>query len=383
MWQNKAGGESMKNVTSYTIKNLNKEKIFKQILKKCEIYNVKFINNNIEFSIKNKNKKYVENILKSNNSKVLNIKQLGIFSFLKRTIFRPGIISAILFMSIFVFISNFFVFQYSIIGNELVSEKEVLQILQQNNVSGVVAKNSINIEKIQDDLLLIDKVSLVSVIIQGNTMLINIKEKVYNPEYEDRQEFEYICSEYDGIITEISPIQGTILVKLGQTVKKGQQLVAPYILDTSGQKLSVKPMADIKADVFFTNICEIADTQISMVDTGNIVQSRNITLFNLPIYSQNNICTYKNYRVEESTEYLTYGLLLPIKVQKKFFYEQTEQVIENYFENNKQQILKDCLQKTRQLVENYEIIKTEYQTTTNVCGINRITTTVVVNKSIC
>lgn len=373
----------MKNVTKYTIKNLNKEKIFKQILKKCEIYNIIFIDNNIEFSIKNKNKKYVDNILKKNNSKVLNIRHLGIFSFLKRSIFRLGVISAILLMSIFLFISNFFVFQYSIIGNELVGENEVLQILQQNNAVGIVAKNSINIEKIQDDILSIDKVSLVSVIIQGNTMIINIKEKVYNPEYEDRQEFSYICSEYDGIITEISPVQGTPLVSVGQTVKKGQQLIAPYILDSNGQKLSVKPMADIKADVFFTDICEIADTHISMVDTGNVVQTKNITLFNLPIYSKNNICTYKNYRVEESISYLAEGLLLPIKVQKKFFYEQTEQVIENYFENNKQQILKDCLQKTRQLVKNYEIIKTEYQTTTNICGINRITTTVVVNKSIC
>lgn len=373
----------MKNVTKYTIKNLNKEKIFKQILKKSEIYNVNFIDNNIEFSIKNKNKKYVENILKKNNSKVLNIKHLGIFSFLKKTIFRPGIIFAIFIMSIFAFISNFFVFQYSIIGNELVGENEVFQILQQNNASGIVAKNSLNIEKIQNDILLIDKVSLVSVIIQGNTMIINIKEKVYNPEYEDRQEFEYIYSEYDGLITEITPIQGTPLVKLGQTVKKGQRLVAPYILDTSGQKLSVKPMADIKADVFFTDICEIADTNILMVDTGNVVECRNVTLFNLSIYSKNNICTYKNYRIEESTSYLTYGLLLPVKVQKKIFYEQSEQVIENYFENNKQQILNDCLQKTRQLVKNYEIIKIEYQTTTNVCGINRITTTVVVNKSIC
>ena len=77
------------------------------------------------------------------------------------------------------------------------------------------------------------------------------------------------------------------------------------------------------------------------------------------------------------------GLILPIIIKTTTFYEQECHEIENYFQKNKEQILDECKQKTRQLVKDYEIIKDEYQTVTNMAGINRITSTVVVNKSIC
>ena len=372
----------MKNRFQYTIKNLNREKIFKQIVSKCQVYDVKFLDNQISFSVNYKNKKHVDKILEKNNSKVLQTKQIGMLAFFKKTIFRVGVLIPLILFCLMFCVSNFFVFDYSIIGNELVETSQVVDVLKQYNILGITAKNKIDTIALQNALQKLNHVSFVSVIIHGNTLVVNIKEKVYNPEYEDQGGFDYLYSEYDGIITEISPVQGTVLVKVGQTVKKGQKLVAPYVVDTSGQTLYVKPMADIKADAFFTTTYEFADTQIKMVDTGNCVLHKSITLFNLPIYSNLPNCTYKSYRTEQTVEYLSYGLLLPIKVQKTIYYEQVEEIQENYFENNKQQILQTTQQKTRQLVKDYEIIKDEYQTVTSVAGINRVTTTIIVNKSI-
>ena len=372
----------MKNRIKYTIKNLNREKIFKQIIKSCQVFNVKFLDNQIIFCVKNKHKKIVDKILEKNNAKVLQTKQIGLLAFFKKTVFRIGVLIPVVLFCLMFCLSNFFVFRYEIVGNELVSNNEVTNVLKEHNILGVKPKTQIDTFALQNALQRLDHVSLVSVIIHGNTLVVNIKEKVYNPEYENKGEFDYICSEFDGIITEISPVQGTVLVKIGQTVKKGERLVAPYVVDTSGQTLNVKPMADIKADVFYSSTYEVADTLVEMVDTGNVLVKKSITLFNLPIYEKASTCSFKMYRTEQKTEYLSQGLLLPIKIQKTIYYEQAEKVTENYFKDNKQQILQDCTQKTRQLVKDYEIIKDEYQTITNVAGINRITTTVVVNKSI-
>ena len=372
----------MKNRIKYEIKNLNREKIFKQITQKCQVFDIYFLDEKISFCVSQKHKKFVDKILDKNNAKVFDKKQIGTVSFFKSSVLRLGVLIASLLFCIVFILSNFFVLSYKVIGNELVETAQVLSVLKEQNIFGIKPKSQIDTFKLETELQKLKHVSFVSVIVHGNTLVVNIKEKVYNPEYEDKGEFEYIYSEFDGIITEITPVQGTVLVSVGQTIKKGQKLVAPYVVDTSGQTLNVKPMADIKADVFYTTTDSYPDTFVEMKDTGNVLIQKQILLFNLPIYQDKPTCDFKIFRTEEKIEQLSYGLILPIKVQKTIFYEQKQNVIENYFSNNKQQILEDCFQKTRQLVKDYEIIKDEYQTITSVAGINRVTTTVVVNKSI-
>ncbi|MBQ7884720.1 MAG: sporulation protein YqfD [Clostridia bacterium] len=373
----------MKNMQEFTVKNLNREKILKQVLKLGKISDIRFDEDCLRFKVPLKLKKRVEKILEKNGMAVLESRQVGTIAFLKKSILRWGVIIPIILFCVFSSVLNFFIFKYQVVGNELVSTQEVLQILEDNNVSGIILKSKINALQIENALQKIDKVSLVSVIIRGNTLLINIKEKVYNEEYEEHGEFAPICSDYDGIITQITPIQGTVLVKVGQTVKKGQQLVVPQITDTSGQTLFVKPMADIKADVFITTTQEVEDNTVQMIDTGKSFARKEITICGLPIYQETHQVELTHCRTEQTLNYLCDGLILPIIIKTTTFYEQECHEIENYFQKNKKQILDECKQKTRQLVKDYEIIKDEYQTVTNMAGINRITSTVVVNKSIC
>lgn len=373
----------MKDKIEFTVKNLNREKLLKQVLNICTVSDIKISENKLKFKVNKKHKKDIEKIIDKCGVSLLNKTDVGIFSFLKKTIFRIGVLIPIIVFIIFIFISNLFVFNYKIIGNQLVPVQEIEAVLKQHGLTGIVPKNKIDAMKIENALLQINKVSLVSVIVHGNSLVINIKEKVYNPEYEEQGEFDFIYSEFDGIITQISPVQGTVLVKVGQTVKKGEKLVAPYVMDTAGQTLYVKPMADIKADVFFTTIEDVADTKIEMIDTGNVYKQKTILFLGLPIYKPLNQKQFTTYRTEQTINFLSYGNLLPIKVETITYFEQIENVVQNYFETNKEQILNECKQKTRQLVKDYEIIKEEYQTVTCLAGINRITTTVMVNKSIC
>ena len=173
------------------------------------------------------------------------------------------------------------------------------------------------------------------------------------------------------------------MFKVGDFVCVGQELVAPYVKDTAGNTLSIKPLAIIRADTYNTTIVNIPDKKVVYEDTGNKTISRVIKLGEIGIYGEKINSPYKCYRAEISTSNLSNNLILPLKIERCVYYEQKEKVLNNYFQTNKQEILEECKQKTRQLVKEYEIIKDEYSNETSIAGINKITYTIVVNRDIC
>ena len=80
-------GEGMiENKVEFTIKNLNREKIFKEIVKIAEIKDVKFVETYIKFCVDKKHSKKVQKLLDKKMAKVENKRQRGIFNYLKKTI---------------------------------------------------------------------------------------------------------------------------------------------------------------------------------------------------------------------------------------------------------------------------------------------------------
>lgn len=372
----------MNNVIEYSIKNLNKEKTLRQLLTICNVKDIKISDNCFAFSVPYGKRKQVDSMLLKADIKILNKTHKGFFAFLNKTIFRIGVIIPIILFAVFAIIANQFVFNYQFQGNELVKNDEIVEVLKNNKVYGIVQKQKIDTKSLQLELQKLESVSFASVIIKGNTLVVNIKEKIYNAEYIEKDEFLPLKSNFNGIITEISVVQGTPLVSVGQTVTVGQELVSPYIKDTSGQSLAVKPMADIKADVFLTTTTIVPNTKTVYSKTGKTITHKTISLFGLNIYSHTPKNDFAIYECETLQENLT-NLILPFKICTTTFYEQTQTQIDNYFNANKNDILVDCQQKTRQLVNSCEIIKDEYYVITQVADLNQITCTVVVNKSIC
>lgn len=372
----------MMGCVEYKIKAINKEKTINKLCQICKINRAYIKDNYLYISVSVKFEKKIDKIFYDSYIKVYSKNYKGVFSFLKNGFFRIGVITSVFVYLVVLIISNMFVFNIEVIGLSRVNKLDVLNILKNENAVGIVLKSTINTQKIQTELQKMENVSLVSCMILGNTIVVNIKEKVYNEEYENKDEFKPIISSYDATITEITVIQGTPLVKVGQTVKQGQNLVAPYVIDSSGNKLMVKPMADIKGDVYHFTITNIPDEYIEHVDTGKTCRVKQISIFNNLIYSEGSDCKYEYFRVEESKGYLTKNLILPITIKYMTFFEQKIVKHENYFNANKEKIIEQCSKKTRQLFNDYEIIKEEYFTLESKNGNNKVTYTIITNKSV-
>ena len=372
----------IENEVEFTIRNLNREKIFKEIVKIAEVKDVKFVDTNIKFSVNKKYSKKIQKLLDKKSARLENKSEKGLWNYLKNTILRVGIIIPIILFFIFILISNNFVFRYEILGTNLIENQQVLDLLKQKNVSGICAKKSINTKTLEQEILEIDKVSLVSVIIKGNTLIVNIKEKVYNSEYEEKDNFKPLLSKFNGTITALNVIQGTPLVKIGQTVKVGQELIAPFTKDTSGNVLSIKPMAEIKADIYYTTTTQETENKIEYKDTGKSYTTKKLLLFNNTIFFNGSNQNFKFYRTENKNDIIGEKNGLPIEYILTTYYEQEQVVTKNYFSLNKQTILQQCKQKTRQQLGNYDIIKDEYHTISHTAGIYQITYTIVAEGSL-
>ena len=195
-------------------------------------------------------------------------------------------------------------------------------------------------------------------------------------------DFQPIISEYDGMITAINLVQGTLNVKVGDIVQKGEVLVYPYVSDGEGEVMPVLPRAEIKADVWLSENEVFYEYQIKEERTGRKIDCWTITLFGLEIYSNLSDNIFENYESEETSSYLTQNNLLPFIYNKITFYEtKTIEIIRN-FEQEKNEVFEKLRQKTLISVAENEIIKDEMVSVKQGGGVYYITLTLTVEKDI-
>lgn len=99
-----------------------------------------------------------------------------IFNFFMR---RIALCVSVILALLFVFFTNNFIFQFEISGLEQITENEIYEVLEKNNIGFATHKQSINLVNIENLLMgEFENISLISTTIVGNTLFINIKESV-------------------------------------------------------------------------------------------------------------------------------------------------------------------------------------------------------------
>ena len=233
-----------KNKTKFLINGLNQEKLLNEISKIATLTDVeRHSKNETTFKCSYFDHKKVEKLLKIKNVKILKIEHEGFAFKLKTILTSYGILAAMLLSAIFYSIQYQFILRYEVVGLDKLSQNEVVEFVKDG-----YSRNKHKIDTSEIEIGLVDKfdeISFVSCMIKGQTLVINIKEKLM-PE-EMYGEFAPIVATKSGKISEIELISGTMLVKIGDFVQAGEILVAPYTIDTSGQLKKVEAKATIKA----------------------------------------------------------------------------------------------------------------------------------------
>lgn len=292
--------------------------------------------------VSSSDEKNVEKFFKSKNIVVTQKKYNG-FSKLKK-IFKArfGIFVGALICLCFFAISSGFVWRIEVYGNERILTEEIEQVLSDNGVSflsSLNSKSNFEIEKILMDNF--EDVSMVSVVKKGCSIIVNIKEKVVNDEYENIDTASAVVATEDGIITEIQLISGTLLVKVGDVVRAGDVLVAPYIIDSSGQQIPTIAKANIFANVSLSGQVVFEAKKEITKRTGNFVVERKMTFLDKEIVTSRAEIPYLLYELEVQ-ETLLSDYLLPITYTTTTYYELEQVTVEADFESERESLVQEA-----------------------------------------
>lgn len=367
----------------YKIKGVNLEKCFNNLIKnKIKLKNIiKNQDNTAVFYINYKNDKVLKQNLNKFNITILEEKDFGVQYFFRNLFFRVGLISACIISLIFLFISQMFVFKIEIYGNDKLSKTEIISELEKLGVNSFTPKSSLNLSMLESELLEnMPEISLVSIITKGNSLILNLQEKVINDEYQNVGNFEALKATASGRIKSINLKQGTLKVKVGDIVKEGDILVEPYIIDISGEKRSVKAEAEILAEIWFEARVTHYDSSMKTIKTGNKIVKDNIFFLNLPIYVDKKEVTFTEYEVSKNIINLS-NFLIPIKIERITYEEITTIKEEIPFEDVKDELILEAKNLALEKAKNNSVVD-EYHTVTSNAGVTSISYVIVAEGDI-
>lgn len=365
-----------------SISGLNIEKTLNTISKQdIEIVNiVKKDYHSCDFEVRGKNVKKVEKILLDRNIKTISKTKFGIDNFFEVLKLRIGIIVGLAVSLILFFIFSNCLFKIEIQGNEVLKDEEIIKCLEEFGVKkySFFSKSNKELEEMISKSF--EEISLISVVKKGNSLIVNIKEKLQNGEYEDKDNFQAMVSKFDGIITKINHIQGTLKVKVGDIVQKGEVLVEPYMIDSKGNQMPVMPKSEIYAEVYETGKTVHYDVETKNVRTGNFIRKREVFISKIQLFSEGKECDFLSFETEEKIIKVSENNLLPLYYRDIFYYEIVPTVAEVDFASVKLQKLEEAKSIAHSKILETDVIKDEYESITSLAGKTDVKYIIVVER---
>ena len=347
----------LKNGVQFKIKGLNQEKNLNILAKKFPIYDIVRVSKNCSiFKVKIFHAKKVRKTLIEYNFEILEEKRVGVLPLLLK-VFNIYAISALIFCSILIFAQSPFIWQYEILGEKSLTKQEIVDFIKDNFTKNKYKLSTKSVEGALYDEY--EEISFVSVIVRGQTLIVNIKEKLLPDEIYG--EFKPIISEYDGKVSEIELISGTLAVKTGDYIKAGDVLVYPYYVDDGVEK-PVMANAEITLDIYHTSSIMHFEDRVELIRTGEEAEILEVLLFNLPIYINSKSMNFTLYETVVEEQVLIKNNILPLKLKRTTYYELEEVKLHETFEEAKERLVEEAREKALLNSGGCDIIKDEYYT---------------------
>lgn len=279
----------------------------------------------------------------------VNIKnKKGIYFFAFKYRKRKVFIFLCLFIIMLACVFSNFIWNIKIIGNEIVSEEEIINALAEAGFKSGSTKLGIDKSSITSKVRAKNSnISWIGIDISGTTAYVKIIEKT-NVSDEDVLEKSIgdIVATKSGIITKIIPENGTALVKTGSYVEKGMKLIEGKIYSQIVEVREVSAKGIIEANVEYSSKAEYNFLQIEKVYTGKQRKNIGITI-NGKEYMINYLNKSDKYdKIKRSKSLNLFGCSI------SFDYYIFDEYYENFKNNTKQELIKKSEEEANSYFEN-------------------------------
>ena len=243
----------------------------------------------------------------------------------KRKWFVLGIIVFFLCM----FTLDRFVWKIEIVGNETVDKNIILSNLKECGLKKGAYRSALDEKEIKNEMLIkMPELSWIWPNLSGGRVIVNVKEKLPEPEIFNPESYKNIISKKDGIIEKMVVKWGNPMVKLGDTVLKGDVLVSGIIeSDRNIPTRYVQAEADVFARVWYEKSRAFSASYIKRTESGRNEVKKRLNIWGLEIkLYKNDLPGFSNYAKEDiKWEFSPFGLNSGISITGERYVEVKEE----------------------------------------------------------
>ena len=246
-----------------------------------------------------------------------------------------------------------FVWNIEITGNVNINVDEIMNILNQDGLKVGVLKSKVNEEEIINKIRYQrEDIAWIGIELTGTNAIVKIVEADEKPEIIDENDYCNIVATKDAIINKISAQNGTLMVKEGDEVKKGDILIAGWMEGKYTGKNYVNANGDVKAKVTYSQSEKIEKKEIKKEQTGKKENKYSIKFNNFKINLYKTLSKYEIYDTMYTSKKIKLfsNFYLPIEVIKYTNYELTQTEISYGKEEAKTEGTKRAEEKLNNLI---------------------------------
>ena len=264
---------------------------------KITIWNLKRNKNvKLELNIGIKDLKKVAKIAKQTKCKIKIIKKKGLPFLFNRYRKRKLFFVFLLVIIIGLGISSNFVWNIQIVEEDKERIENLYQDVVESGLEIGKMKSKINTKDIINKVRLKrSDIAWMGIELKGTNAIIKVVKATAKPEIVDDNEYCNIVSDKQGIITKINAQNGTIAVKVGDTVNVGTTLINGWMEGKYTGLRYVHAKGEIQAKVWHTKNKKILYNATEKTETGNIENKYQIKINNFEINLSKRLSKFKIY----------------------------------------------------------------------------------------
>lgn len=194
------------------------------------------------------------------------------------------------------FVSSFYIWDFTIEGNEAVSEEEILRALEKYGVGFGTFGYSVDSFELRNYLLLeLPELSYIAVNVKGCRAYVQVRERVPAPEIVSKREPGNTVAAKDALITAVEPWDGEKQVLPGALVSEGQLLISGVVENDFAGARYLRGMGKVYGRTWYELRCQTPLTVQEKTYTGREIVRRAI------LVGKNRINLYFNSSISGDT----------------------------------------------------------------------------------
>ncbi len=223
------------------LKNGNFEKIINLLQRKnINMWDVEKNEHGIKFKISYEDYKKYEEILRDKNMEAVNKK--GFALKLRKLKVRKGFVAGLFILLVCLYVLSSLVWNIQVIGTSNITAKNIVKLLEENNIKTPISHSSLKPKKIETMLYnSFERFKFVEVYIEGSNLIIFVKEKKPEKAEIKSNEPSSIISNKNAIINKVIAKSGQPVVKVGDVVYEGQTLVMGMVKNKNSEEFMMVP----------------------------------------------------------------------------------------------------------------------------------------------